>query len=74
MFFERLNRSADLVKGMAKRTGADLFAPHHAGQFRQMVMACAACSNHEACTQLQAENDTLDLAPSYCRNAARFNG
>ncbi len=73
MFFEKFNRSADLVKGMAQRTGHDLTDPKEASQFKQMVMACAACSDQAACTRLQAETDTLDAAPAYCRNAARFN-
>ena len=74
MFFEKLNRSADLVKGMADRTGHDLTDPTEASHFKQMVMACTACSDQDACTRLQAETKTLDAAPAYCRNAARFSG
>lgn len=73
MFFAKFDRSADLVKGMAERTGHDLSDPLHASQFKQMVMACTACADQEACTRLQAETETLDAAPVYCRNAARFN-
>ncbi|MEX3016072.1 DUF6455 family protein [Gymnodinialimonas hymeniacidonis] len=72
MFFEKFDRSADLVKGMAERTETDLSDPIIASQFKQMVLACSACSDQEACTRLQAENSRLDAAPDYCRNALRF--
>lgn len=74
MFFEKLNSSADLVKGMAARTGHDLTDPAHATQFKHMVMACSTCTDQAACTRLQAETETLDAAPAYCRNAATFGG
>ncbi|MBF9044267.1 adenylosuccinate lyase [Rhodobacterales bacterium HKCCE4037] len=72
MFFEKLDRSADLVKGMADRTGTDLSNPQTAQQFKRMVLACTGCVGHDACAHLQAENDTLDAAPVYCRNAEHF--
>ncbi len=74
MFFEKFDGSADLVKGMAERTGHDLSDPATASNFKQMVMACTGCSDQDGCTRLQAENETLNAAPAFCRNAARFNG
>jgi hypothetical protein len=74
MFIQRLTQSADLVKGMAARTDHDLSDPLNASQFKQMVLACSGCTDRAACTRLQAETDTLDAAPAFCRNAARFNG
>lgn len=72
VFFAKLARSADLVSGMAERTGLDLTEPGHAMAFKQMVFACAGCTDQDGCTGLQAANDSLDRPPAYCRNAARF--
>ena len=72
MFFEKFDRSTDLVRGMADRTGVDLTDPALAVQFRQMVMACAGCENQGGCAKLQAANDTLDSAPDYCQNKSVF--
>ena len=72
VFFSKLDRSAELVKGMADRLGHDLEDPAHIVGFKQMVLAWAGCTNPGACAQLQAENETLSQAPDYCRNAAAF--
>lgn len=72
VFFSKLDRSADLVKGMATRIGYDVSDPAHAPLFKQMVFACAGCSDQDGCARLQADADTLDAAPTYCRNADRF--
>lgn len=39
VFFSKLDRSADLVKGMATRIGYDVSDPAHAPLFKQMVFA-----------------------------------
>ncbi|MEJ6387975.1 DUF6455 family protein [Gymnodinialimonas ulvae] len=74
MFFEKFDRSTDLVKGMAARTGHDLTDPTHASQFKQMVLSCTGCTDQDACARLQSETDTLDAPPADCRNAAAFTG
>ena len=53
-----------LEDGMEDMLGAASLAT------RPEVVRCASCSEHEDCARLQAENDRLDLPPSYCRNAA----
>ncbi len=68
----RLDRSADLVHGMAERTDTDLGTVSNAMQFRSLVMRCSTCGQQDACTKLQAETTSLDAAPSYCRNGAFF--
>ncbi len=72
--FKSLDKSADLVRGMADRTDTDLSTPLAVSQFRQMVLACSGCTDQDGCAKLQAENDHLDAAPGYCRNAARMTG
>ena len=74
--FNKLANSADLVSGMAERTGTDLSAailanPETAArQFAAMVYRCSACTEQDACSHLQAEHDHLDQPPAYCRNRA----
>lgn len=68
----RLDRSAELVQGMAERTGTNLATPTNAVQFRSLVMRCSACGKQDACTNLQADSTSLDQAPDYCRNGAFF--
>ena len=64
--------AAELVRGMANRTGFDLSEPVNAMQFRTMVRACQGCSNPGECAKLQASSDPLDKPPSYCRNTDRL--
>lgn len=77
-FFDKVDESGRLVEGMADRLGFDLAdrmaaAPETAAMaYRSMVLACSGCTEHEACTRLQAENAHLDVAPPYCRNRSRF--
>ncbi len=72
--FSKLDRSTQLVAGMAERLGADLDSPvsrdpeRAAQAYRAMVLRCTKCSDPVACTRLQAEHDHLDQAPSYCLN------
>lgn len=64
--------AAELVRGMAQRTGFDLSEIPKALQFRTMVRACQGCTSPGECAKLQASNDALDTPPSYCRNADRL--
>ncbi|SEI99569.1 hypothetical protein SAMN05444007_10393 [Cribrihabitans marinus] len=72
--FSRMDRSADLVNGMAERLGFGLSdriaaAPDVEGpRFAAMVRRCSACSDQPGCTALQSTNPRLDLAPDYCLN------
>lgn len=74
----RLNESCTLMQGMADRLGVDLgagmdVAPEFAAtSFRSMVLACASCTEHDACSELQAVHPQLDATPDYCRNRDRF--
>ncbi|TNF64107.1 MAG: adenylosuccinate lyase [Rhodobacteraceae bacterium] len=76
--FRKLAGSADLVSGMAQRLGADMqdqiMSDPEAGarRFAAMVYRCAGCTDQDGCAALQAENDRLDHAPAYCRNADAF--
>lgn len=76
--FTRLNESCSLMEGMADRLGVDLAAGIEtapeigAASYRRMVLACAGCTEHDACTDLQAEHAHLEAAPEYCRNRERF--
>ncbi len=78
-FFHRLNRSADLVTGMADRRGVDFSARimrnPDAGteSFRALMMRCSACSDQDGCAELQANCDHLDAAPDYCCNKGFFD-
>jgi hypothetical protein len=72
-FFHKMSESTGLVSGMAERLNIDIEArmaqPEAAGRsYLNMIMRCANCSDHEACTRLQEENPLLDAAPDYCRN------
>lgn len=77
-FLRKLDRSAELVSGMADRLGIDMTealladADRAGPQLRTMVMTCTGCREQGACTRLQAEHDHLDAPPSYCLNGARF--
>lgn len=74
--FKSLADSADLVSGMADRTGTDLSAgilanpESGARAFAAMVYRCASCTEQDGCRHLQAGNDRLDQPPAYCRNRA----
>ncbi len=65
--------AADLVSGMAARTGTDLSDPALTPRFRGMVAACRGCANPGGCAKLQAVHERLDSAPDYCRNKAVMN-
>jgi hypothetical protein len=77
-FLARLNESGTLMEGMADRLGVDLrdgmdTSPEiAAATYRKMMLACAGCSEHAACADLQAQTSHLDEAPAYCRNRERF--
>ncbi len=79
-FFAKIDKSVDLMNGLAERMDVDLTAqilanPDTAAQtYRSMVMACSGCSAQDACTKLQATHAHLDQAPDYCRNRAALNG
>lgn len=62
--------AADLVSGMAQRTGTDIGSPELAPKFRGMVMACRGCANPSGCAKLQAAVERLEHAPDFCRNKA----
>jgi hypothetical protein len=74
MFYKKIDESCSLTAGMADRLGtvvpgtAAMATDADAAAYRSAVMRCAACKEHAACARLQAENPTLDAAPSYCRN------
>lgn len=76
--FTRLSQGSELVSGMMQRLGVApkvttaVDTEFAAQSFRTMVLRCASCKDQGACTRLQAENATLDAAPSYCRNTDRF--
>ena len=72
-YFNKMSESTGLVSGMAERLGIDIEdrmkTPELAGRtYLNMVMRCANCSEHSACTKLQDENPLLDAAPDYCMN------
>ncbi|WP_224814232.1 DUF6455 family protein [Hasllibacter sp. MH4015] len=67
-----ITNAAELVAGMAERTGFDLTAPDNYRQFRSMVMACRGCSNPDGCAKLQETATQLDAPPSFCRNRDRL--
>lgn len=77
-FLNRIDRSAELVTGMAERLDhslADRIAadPETYGPaFRKMVLSCTGCRDQAECARLQAENRHLDAAPAYCRNRQVF--
>jgi hypothetical protein len=72
--FQKMSESTGLVSGMAERLDIDITermaqdADSFGRSYLNMVMRCAKCSDHEACTRLQDENPALDAAPSYCEN------
>ena len=74
-WISKIAKSADLASGMMDRLGSDF--PHkvmtnpetNTHKYAGIVFRCAGCSDQESCAKLQAENDHLDHAPSYCRNA-----
>lgn len=74
MFMRKIEESCVLVQGMAERLGTGTFNAIHtdpefeAAAYRSAILRCAACSEHKACKQLQAENSSLNKAPAYCRN------
>lgn len=73
-FFQKMSDSTGLVSGMAERLDINLEGrmasdAETAGRsYLNMVMRCANCSEHDACSRLQDENPLLDAAPDYCRN------
>ena len=75
-YFDTLDRSANLVQGMAERLGIDLMRSDaiqaEVTQFRSLVLNCSRCAEQGACTTLQADNSRLEQAPDYCRNFAGF--
>ncbi len=72
--FSRISRSADLMKGMAERVGADLEAVTLANpetevaRYRSAVLSCSTCREQDACQKLQQGCTELDEAPAYCVN------
>ncbi|MFP7674538.1 DUF6455 family protein [Marivita sp. S0852] len=71
----KFQESCVLTQGMADRLGKEIpdsvsYDPERqAVAYRSAVLLCNSCGHHEDCKTLQSENDTLDQAPSYCRNA-----
>ncbi|MEM6341058.1 MAG: DUF6455 family protein [Pseudomonadota bacterium] len=74
----KIMKSEELSSGMATRLGIDLTQAYSNTSdigvlaLQGVVRRCAGCTEHETCAKLQAENDTLEQAPSYCRNKALF--
>lgn len=72
--FRRISRSADLVKGMADRVGADFDAANAASpetevsRYRAAVFGCSTCQAQGECQRLQDSCTHLDEAPEYCVN------
>lgn len=69
----RLDKSANLVQGMADLCGTDLATLPNAERFRSVVLRCSTCGKQGECAKLQAESTSLDHAPDYCNNAAFFD-
>jgi hypothetical protein len=76
--FDKLDKSADLVIGMAQRVGHDvrgtlIASPHASGApFAAMVYRCSSCTEQDACAALQHDNQQLESPPDYCRNRHVF--
>ncbi|MFY9209595.1 MAG: DUF6455 family protein [Aestuariivita sp.] len=74
-WISKIANSADLASGMMERLGSDfaqdIINNPETGtrKYASVVMRCSGCSDQDGCAKLQAENDHLDHAPSYCRNA-----
>lgn len=72
--FRKISHSADLVKGMAERVGADFDASNAASpetevsRYRSAVFGCSTCRAQGECQQLQDSCTHLDAAPDYCVN------
>lgn len=77
--FSNVDKSADLMRGLAERMDIDLGAQVSANPdtaapvYRSMVLRCSGCRNQDDCAELQAKNDHLDHAPHYCRNRGTFD-
>ena len=74
-YFDTLDRHADLVSGMAARTGTDLGDALIEGRLtpdrlRAAVLRCTACAAPGDCERHLASDGT-DV-PGYCRNAGLF--
>lgn len=75
MALQKISNSCKLVQGMAERLGAEVTPPLETDPetigraYREAVLRCASCEQQEDCKDLQANNDTLSEAPSYCRNS-----
>jgi len=71
---KNLSEGAALVNDMADRLDVDLTriggpdAERSVVAYRNAVMSCAACTQHEECRHLLDDNAKLDDAPDYCRN------
>ncbi|QQA43253.1 DUF6455 family protein [Pelagovum pacificum] len=66
-----------LVKGMAKRLGADVVGAVETGEldlseWSGMVQACRGCSDPEGCRKWLDRTDHADAAPEVCRNRDRL--
>jgi hypothetical protein len=72
--FRKLDRHAALMDGMAERLGSDIAgyveqSPEAGARaYRAAVISCASCGKEGACVSWQAEHETADAAPGYCRN------
>jgi hypothetical protein len=75
---DRLDKSADLVMGMAQRVGHDVHdaliaSPHTSGaSFAAMVYRCSSCTEQDTCAALQHDHEQLESPPEYCRNRQVF--
>ncbi|SFP81232.1 DUF6455 family protein [Tranquillimonas alkanivorans] len=74
--FEKIDRHVSLMHGMAERCDADLSAmverPRGAEIYRAAVLRCTGCRCPGACAHWQAEHETAEAAPAFCRNRELF--
>jgi hypothetical protein len=75
----KINKSAELMSGLAQRMDVDLSEsilanPETAArEYRSMVLRCTGCTDQDACAHLQDEQAHIDAAPDYCRNRDTLN-
>ena len=73
--WSRIDASKSLSEGLANRLGVDLSsgAPEVvARRLRDVTLRCATCRDQATCAKLQAQTETMQEPPVFCRNTALF--